>query len=470
MKKITLLLLTVCNLFLFSQTNRTTDVTPPKAETKPVVFKYPTKAFVSLNEYYQEFNAQNLIAPKLYGQSPFVTDNITSQQFDAANTQYTSNAADDFKVPANKVWNINAVFANGQTSGFTYPTSYKVTFYENTALNLPGAVIRTENILLAAGSESPSLPLATTLVLTEGTYWVSVQAVLDLSGGQWFWRTYNDGGTLNAPFAWINPGNGFATTCNTGWKTASTCLPTQLKDLIFSLDGTQTDPCKTITGRILLTDPTHSPRITRDGVHSVCGVAKAYPGNFGSGNFHYKTYTVQNTSASPDCVTLTLKNTDPDPLKQVHLMAYTGTFNPANLSQNYLGDIGNSSVNGKVEVMSVTIPASTTIVLIATEPTASTAFTADFSINVISANCASILKAVENNVNNISIYPNPVNTTLFVNGMIVKDAKVFDTSGKLIPVKSTETQINVEKLTKGNYLLQLKDKSGNVHQDKFIKN
>ena len=52
----------------------------------------------------------------------------------------------------------------------------------------------------------------------------------------------------------------------------------------------------------------------------------------------------------------------------------------------------------------------------------------------------------------------------------MNEAKVYDASGKLIPVKSTENQINVEGLTKGNYLLQMKDKSGNVHQDKFIKN
>ncbi|MEC5157998.1 T9SS type A sorting domain-containing protein [Chryseobacterium sp. MP_3.2] len=243
-----------------------------------------------------------------------------------------------------------------------------------------------------------------------------------------------------------------------------------MKDLILTIDGIETNPCKTITGRILTTDSTHSPRITRGGVHPICGIAKAYSGNFGRGNFHYKTYTVQNTSASPDCVTLTLKNTDPDPLKQVHLIANTGSFNPANLSQNYLGDIVNSSVTGKVETMAITIPANTTIVLIAMEPTANTVFTADFTINVISANCASILKAIDNSINKISIYPNPVKKVLYVNGMIVEDANVYDVSGKLIAIKTTKNEINVEELQKGSYILQMKDKAGKVHQDKFIKN
>lgn len=470
MKKITLFFLTVCGIFTFAQTNRGADVTIPKVETKPVVYKYPNKAFVTEQAYMDAFKAENLINPRIYSQAPFLTNNITSQQFDAANSQYTANAADDFKVPANKIWNITAVNANGTLPSSTYPTSYNVTFYGNSGTNFPGTVIRTEVVTLAAGSANPSLPLATPLSLMEGTYWVSVQAILDLAGGQWFWSTYADAGTLNQPYAWKNPGGGFGSSCTTNWNTGSICIAGQLKDLQFSLDGTESVACKVFTGRILLTDPTHTPRITRDGVHSVCGVAKAYPGDFGSGGFHYKTYALQNTSATPDCVTLNLKNTDPDGTKQVHLVAYTGSFNPANISQNYLGDTGQSSISGAVESMSVTIPGNTTIILVATEPAANTVFTADFTITVLSANCGTILKTGEVGGKNVNIYPNPATTTLFVNGMDIKEATVFDTSGKLIPVKSSGTQVNVEKLTKGNYLLQLKDKSGNVHQDKFIKN
>lgn len=471
MKKITLLLLTLCNVLLFAQANRTTDVTAPKVEKVPIVHKVPTKPFVTLNDYYNAFNAQNLIAPLLYRQKPFALDNITSQKFEAANAVYDSNAADDFTVPTGKAWTINSVFVDGYTNSNTYPTSYNVTFYKNSATNLPDAVIRTENVVLTAGSASPTLPLATPLVLTDGKYWISVQAVMNLTGGgQWFWSTYNDPGTIGAPFAWTNPGNGFSTSCNTSWKTASVCLPTQLKDLQFALDGTEATSCKTFTGRILTTDPTHSPRITRDGVHSACGVAKAYPGDFGSGNFHYKTYSLQNTSATPDCVTLSLKNTDPDATKQVHLIAYTGSFNPANISQNYLGDTGQSSVTGAVESMSVTVPGNTTIVLVATEPIANTAFTADFTITVLSANCGTLLKTGENPKGTaVNVYPNPTTGVLFVNGMQPKKANVFDVSGKLIPTKVEGNTIDTQKLPKGNYILKMEDKEGKSTTTKFIK-
>ena len=471
MKKISLLLLTACNVFLIAQNNRTSDVMPPKVVKSPIIYKIPSKPVATLNDYYTEFNSQNLIAPKLYGQFPISSTNITSQKFEVANTAYDSNAADDFVVPANKIWTVNSVSVRGYTTVTVYPTSYNVTFYSNSPTNFPNAVIRTENVLLVAGSVNPTLALATPLLLTEGKYWVSVQAVMDLTGGgQWFWETYTDSGTLSAPFAWTNPGNGFGTPCNTAWNTASICLAGQLKDLQFSLDGIESNPypCKTITGRISTADPTQSPRLFRDAIASICASTKVFPGTTGSGNFHYKSYTVQNTSATANCVTITVKN--PDVANNVHLTTYNGAFNPSDLSQNYFGDIGTSSLNGSIQKMDINIPGNATINIIASEVIANTIYTNDFTINVTSQNCGNILKTLVSTLNPITIYPNPVHSVLFVSGMKVKDASVFDISGKLIPLKSTESQINVESLTKGNYLLQIKDKDGKVHQDKFIKN
>ena len=468
MKKITLLALAFCNCLIFAQTNRTSDVV---VHRDPVVFTTPTKPYATMDAYQNAFNAQNLTAPKLYMQFPVAAGTITSQKFEVANTQYDSNAADDFTVPAGKSWQITSVFVRGQSTLTVNPTSYNVTFYNNTASNLPGTVVRTENVILAAGAVSPTLPLATALTLAAGKYWVSVQAVMDLAvGGQWFWETYTDAATLSAPYAWINPGNGFATTCNVAWNTGSICLASQLKDLQFSLDGTESNaaatPCKTFTGKIVSTDPTETDRLFRDAIPSVCGTPKVYPSPAFAGTYHYRTYTIQNTLATTNCVTVNLTNPDPG---QVHLVAYLGTFNPANIATNYIGDSGSSSLNGSLATMSITMPASSTMVIVANETTANTAFASNYTIDVLSTNCGGILKTVEAGGNIVNIYPNPVTKTLFVNGMKMQEAKVYDASGKLIQVKSSNNEINVENLTKGNYLLQVKDKDGKVYQDKFIK-
>lgn len=464
-------MLSFCGAMMFAQNVKSFDVNHQVSPKKiSVAKKILEKPAVSSRDYYENLNTQNAINPKLYKQELNYATNVTSQKFEAGFSTYDSSAADDFVVPAGVSWNISDIYVSGTSTGDTYPDSYNVTFYANSGSNLPAAVIRTENIALAAGSISPTLVLATPLVLASGTYWVSVQAVMDSTvGAQWFWNTYTSGSTLGAPFAWTNPGNGFGTTCSTGWNTGSICLAGQLTDLQFSLNGIAIAPCKTITGRILTTDPTHTPRITRDGVSSLCGIAKVYPGDFGSANFHYKSYNVQNTSASPECVTFNLTNLDPNSLNQVHLVAYAGSFNPANISQNYLGDTGSSSLSGSVVTMSVTIPANTTVVIVATEPTANTVFTADFTIDVISANCGSILKTIEIAKDGVSVYPNPTTSVLFVSGMQPKKADIFDNSGKLIPAKISGNTIDTQKLPKGNYILKMEDKDGKSSTTKFIK-
>ncbi|MBF8458278.1 T9SS type A sorting domain-containing protein [Kaistella sp. G5-32] len=472
MKKFTLLLLTACNLLMFSQNTRNSDV-QNTTQKPPVVYNTPTKPYVTLAAYNAAFNSQNINAPLLYGQFPPIgTSTITSQQFEAANAQYNSNAADDFTVPAGKSWQVSAIYVRGYSISPVYPTSYKVTFYTNTGSNLPGTIIRTENVILAAGSNSPTLPLATALSLAAGKYWVSVQAVLDFAGGgQWYWETYSDSSTLSSPYAWTNPGNGFGTPCNTVWNTGSICIPGQLKDLAFSLDGIESNStaatCKTYVARIVSTDPTETTRLYRDAVPSVCGTAKVYPTPAFAGNYHYRSYTIQNTLPTTNCVTVNLTNTDA--VNQVHLVAYSGTFNPANIALNYMGDSGTSSVGGSVATMSITMPANSTMVIVANEATANSTFTGDYTLDVLSTNCGGILRTGETGGKSVNVYPNPVKTVLFVNGMKVNDAKVYDASGKLVPVKTSENQINVEGLTKGNYLLQMNDKDGNTTTTKFIK-
>ena len=465
MKKITLFLLTLCSILLFAQnSNNDRTVALPMTMTKNTQL-IPTKIYKSLKEYKDAFAQLNALDPRVYGQVP-LANAVRSQKFEVANATFDCMAADDFTVPVGEIWEIKNVAIDGYLQSNKNPDSYNVAFYANSG-SLPGAVIRQENIQPSAGTASPNLSLGTSLLLQPGTYWMSVQAVIDYGTGDgWYWNTYADAVTLGSPYAFINPGNGFGTVCSPNWGIGTVCVATTFKDLSFSLNGHILSSCKTYTDKIVSTDPTQTSRVLRDGSSSVCSVSKTYPGDL-PGTYHYKLYTIQNTSATPDCVAINTLNPDSN---QIFTVAYNGAFNSANISQNYMGDTGNSPFNGSSTTMSVVIPGSSTMTLVVSEVVANTAFTSNYTIDIISANCSSILKAGEVAGSKVSIYPNPVRTLLYVNGMKMNEAKVYDTSGRLIPVKSTENQINVEGLTKGNYLLQVKDKSGKVHQDKFIKN
>jgi hypothetical protein len=74
-------------------------------------------------------------------------------------------------------------------------------------------------------------------VLPAGTYWLSVQAVMDFGvGGQWGWteRTVQ---SISAS-AWRNPGGGFGTSCTNWAPRVATCAVGTNPDMIFRLNGT----------------------------------------------------------------------------------------------------------------------------------------------------------------------------------------------------------------------------------------
>jgi hypothetical protein len=85
-------------------------------------------------------------------------------------------------------------------------------------------------------------------------------------------------------------------------------------------------------------DPLAPTRLFRDGVPSDCVAPKAFPGTFGGPN-RYRTFAF--TNGGPEtCVTVNLDvgtcGTD------VHLIAYSGPFDPNDFSAGYLGDVGSS--------------------------------------------------------------------------------------------------------------------------------
>ncbi|MDO4727962.1 MAG: T9SS type A sorting domain-containing protein [Bacteroidota bacterium] len=69
----------------------------------------------------------------------------------------------------------------------------------------------------------------------------------------------------------------------------------------------------------------------------------------------------------------------------------------------------------------------------------------------------------------VSVYPNPAVSTLFVQGIEdLKQVIVFDISGKQI-LKTTQTSIDIQNLSKGMYILQVESESGAVSTHKFLK-
>ncbi|MFA9388242.1 MAG: phospholipase D-like domain-containing protein [Prolixibacteraceae bacterium] len=74
-----------------------------------------------------------------------------------------------------------------------------------------------------------------------------------------------------------------------------------------------------------------------------------------------------------------------------------------------------------------------------------------------------------NKKTNITIYPNPVENMLQVKADFnISGLTVYSLNGALIQ-KSTSSTVNVSGLQKGNYLLEIKDDSGNLYFDQFIR-
>ena len=104
--------------------------------------------------------------------------------------------------------------------------------------------------------------------------------------------------------------------------------------------------------------PRMGDRILRDGVAASCATPKVFPGTLGSsGPYLYE--SVGLVAASAGCVTLNAEvtGTGCTATAGIHLTAYDGHFNPADLSIGYLADSGNSAVLGTPSSMSLQLAA-----------------------------------------------------------------------------------------------------------------
>jgi hypothetical protein len=119
----------------------------------------------------------------------------------------------------------------------------------------------------------------------------------------------------------------------------------------------------------------------RDGVASSCGVTKPFPGTTQPGTRQYDAYTFETCpTSSASCVTVTLSGATAINLFSA---AYSGNFNPADLSQNYLADAGASAAS---RTYSFNIPAGQqTFTIVVTDVPPGPPSGASYTLNVSGA-------------------------------------------------------------------------------------
>src|SRR6476620_8414868 len=165
---------------------------------------------------------------------------IVSQNFEASLDAYDAQGADDFTVPAGKIWSVTEIDVAGgyyNFSGASSPgaASETVIFYKDNA-GKPGTVVKKVKVTGADTDGSFAITFDK-IKLKAGKYWVSVQANLDFAsgvGGQWGWGIQTT--REFKPSKWRNPLDGFGTGC-TKYKNEGVCIPDSTGDHLFILKG-----------------------------------------------------------------------------------------------------------------------------------------------------------------------------------------------------------------------------------------
>jgi hypothetical protein len=120
----------------------------------------------------------------------------------------------------------------------------------------------------------------------------------------------------------------------------------------------------TITGSLVAGDPDLTNRVNRSDPPSTCAAPQPCLEAFNPGEtFNFDAYTFRNPTASPQCVTVTLTPNCAE-VAELQSAAYLGAVNTAFPCANFLGDIGNSPVNGVAKAYSFIVPAGTVFTVV----------------------------------------------------------------------------------------------------------
>jgi hypothetical protein len=135
----------------------------------------------------------------------------------------------------------------------------------------------------------------------------------------------------------------------------------------FSLPSCQA-PTATVNGSLAAGDALQNGRLGRDGTPSSCGAAKACPGPLAGSpaQRRYDTHSFVNGPTAA-CVTITTTTSCSAAANQIVPAAYLGSYNPADLCDNYLGDAGGSPT--PTNSFQVDVPANGTLVVVVQEAT-----------------------------------------------------------------------------------------------------
>jgi hypothetical protein len=132
-----------------------------------------------------------------------------------------------------------------------------------------------------------------------------------------------------------------------------------------------------VNGQIAAGDPTQSQRVFRGGTPSDCA-GRPFPGYNADPapvQRRYDQYTYVNSSANSICVKVTVRADNAG----IHSVAYLGAFNPADVGQNYLGDLGAAYAANTEASYSFTVPAGATYVIVIHEITPNTPATINYT-------------------------------------------------------------------------------------------
>jgi hypothetical protein len=162
----------------------------------------------------------------------------SSQDFESGMDNFDDQAADDFVVPPGQSWTLTQVEVDGQYWSGPGPVSAVKVFFYGDLGGLPNTLMASRIGILPYNGPEPGdlvIPMAP-LVLTSGPYWVSVQAVMDLTPyGQWGWSDRT--ATTHSPAAWRNPGGGFGICATWGVRGATCGIDAPAPDQVFRLIG-----------------------------------------------------------------------------------------------------------------------------------------------------------------------------------------------------------------------------------------